>query len=259
MSILHEIIERNREALSERKKVLPSSLIDRQKEARRHGCDFATALAAPGPNIIAELKKASPSKGIIRQDFDFLEFALEYQRNGAAAISVLTEPYYFQGSPNYLSEVAAQVNIPLLRKDFIFDPYQITEAVYLGADAILLIVAALETDHYRELLAAAAENRLAVLSEVHTMEELATAVECDAQIIGINCRNLKTFSTDPELTARLLREIPDDRIRIAESGIRTREQMLRFAALGANGFLIGETLMRAASPGVKLRELLQDT
>lgn len=255
MNILTEIIEKNRKALDERKLTLPLEKIRADKESCRHGASFANALRAPGFNIIAELKKASPSKGLIRPNFDFERIAVEYEKNGAAALSVLTEQFYFQGSPDYLSMISELVKIPLLRKDFIFDPYQIEEAVYLGADAILLIAAALDKRDFTLLYQTAKENGLDVLSEVHSMPELEMVLECGADIIGINCRDLKTFKTDLELTERMLRDIPNDKIKIAESGLSNHKELVEFGQLGANAFLIGETLMRAASPGNKLREL----
>ncbi|MFA7230854.1 MAG: indole-3-glycerol phosphate synthase TrpC [Victivallaceae bacterium] len=256
MNILEQIIDHNRTALAERKKVLPLEKIREQKENFRHGKDFAAALRKPGLNIIAELKKASPSKGLIRENFDYENICVDYERNGAAALSVLTEQFYFQGSPDYLKTISGLVNIPLLRKDFIFDSYQIEEAVYLGADAILLIAAALDKPAFTELYRTAEENRLDVLSEVHTMDELEMALDCGANIIGVNCRNLKTFATDLELMGRMLQAMPPEKIRVAESGLRNHDDLLKFASQGANAFLIGETFMRAEKPGDELKKIL---
>ena len=249
MNILEKIIAVNRETL---KKV---SLPERQRPVREKL--FAEALSrADRLNVIAELKKASPSKGLIREDFRPLELAKELENAGAAALSVLTEQFYFKGSLEYLKTVAANVNIPVLRKDFIFDEYQLREAVAFGADAVLLIAAALPQDTFRTLLEKAFELNLEVLTEVHTMAELDFVLSTDAEIIGINSRDLKTFKTDLELTRKMLSSIPDNKVRVAESGIFNHDDLVELRGQGANAFLIGEALMRVESPGRRLKDLL---
>lgn len=248
MNILEEIIATNREAL--KKAPLPE-----RKRLLRKKC-FANALRQDALNVIAELKKASPSKGLIRKEFLPLELAEELENAGAAALSVLTEQFYFKGSLEYLKIVSAKVNIPILRKDFIFDEYQIREAAAFGADAVLLIAAALPEDTFRKLLAAAAEFDLEVLAEVHSMAELDFVLSTDAEIIGINSRNLKTFKTDLELTKKMLGSIPAEKVKVAESGIFNHADLVELKGQGADAFLIGEALMRAESPGRRLKELL---
>ena len=248
MNILEKIIATNREALS--KEPLP----ERTRLVRKK-C-FANALRRDALNVIAELKKASPSKGLIREEFLPLALAKELESSGAAALSVLTEQFYFRGSLEYLKTVSAEINIPILRKDFIFDEYQIKEASAFGADAVLLIAAALSKDTFERLLNAAFEADLEVLTEVHTMAELEFVLSTDAEIIGINSRNLKTFKTDLELTKRMLSSIPNDKVKVAESGIFVHADLVELKKQGADAFLIGEALMRAESPGQKLKELL---
>jgi indole-3-glycerol phosphate synthase len=248
MNILEKIISTNREALKE------YSLPERTRPVRNK-C-FANALSKDGFNVIAELKKASPSKGLIREEFLPLELAKELENSGAAALSVLTEQFYFKGSLEYLKTVSAEINIPILRKDFIFDEFQIEEAAAFGADAILLIAAALPEDTFKRLLKCAFENDLEVLTEVHTMAELEFVLSTDAEVIGINSRNLKTFKTDLELTKKMLSSIPDDKVKVAESGIFNHSDLVELKGQGADAFLIGEALMRAESPGQRLKELL---
>ncbi len=248
MNILEKIIATNREAL----KTYPLPVRER---AVRNKC-FANALSNDGFNVIAELKKASPSKGLIREEFLPLQLAKELESAGAAALSVLTEQFYFRGSLEYLKIVAEEIEIPLLRKDFIFDRFQIKEAAAFGADAVLLIAAALPEDTFKRLLDTAFERDLEVLTEVHTMAELEFVLTTDAEVIGINSRNLKTFKTDLELTRKMLSLIPDDKVKVAESGIFEHSDLVELRKQGANAFLIGEALMSAKSPGQKLKELL---
>ncbi len=248
MNILEKIIATNREALKR-------GLLPERRRPVRKKC-FANALRQNGFNVIAELKKASPSKGLIRQEFMPLELAKELENAGAAALSVLTEQFYFKGSLEYLRTVAKEINIPILRKDFIFDEFQIQEAAAFGADAILLIAAALPENTFKKLLKAAFDANLEVLAEVHTMAELEFVLSTDAEIIGVNSRDLKTFKTDLKLTKRMLGSIPDDKVKVAESGIFNHTDLVELKGQGANAFLIGEVLMRAESPGQKLKELL---
>jgi indole-3-glycerol phosphate synthase len=206
--------------------------------------------------IIAEVKKGSPSKGIIRADFDPLAVAETYQENGACCLSVLTDEHFFYGHLRNLGLIREAVSLPLLRKDFICDPYQILEARVAGADAILLIVAMLDGGQLMEFLAQAAELQLDVLLEVHDEAELETALQTDCALIGINNRSLRTFTTDLATTERLLPRIPADRFVVAESGLHSRADILRLQQAGARGFLIGEALMREADIGGKLRTFL---
>jgi len=209
-----------------------------------------------GTAVIAEVKKGSPSKGVIRMDFDPVVIADTYAANGAACLSVLTDEHFFMGRLEYLAEIRKRVAIPLLRKDFIFDRYQVIEARAAGADAILLIAAMLDLSGLKEFSTLAHELGLDVLLEVHDEKELETALRTDCRLIGINNRNLNTFKTDLGTTERLLRLIPGDRFTVSESGINTRNDIVRLQNAGAKAFLIGESLMREADIGKKLRELI---
>lgn len=214
--------------------------------------------------VIAEVKKASPSKGIIREDFNPMDIALQYEKSGASAISVLTEEHFFLGSPKYLQEVHRAVSIPVLRKDFLLDPIQIPEARALGADAVLLIAAFLEKGKLRMLLEASSDFGLDALVEVHSESELEDAMKSGARIIGINNRNLKTFHVDFETTFKLLpslrrtSEQPSDggTIVVSESGISNHEQVTRLSEAGVDAILVGESLMRSDDIGGKLQTLL---
>jgi indole-3-glycerol phosphate synthase len=206
--------------------------------------------------IIAEVKKGSPSKGVIRADFDPLEIALIYQNNGATCLSVLTDEHFFLGHLNYLALIREQVSLPLLRKDFIFDPYQIYQARAAGADAILLIAAMLELSQLREFYAIARELSLDVLLEVHDEKELETALQTDCNLIGINNRDLRSFVVDISTSERLAALVPPGRLLVAESGITRRDEIVRLTEKGLHAFLIGESLMREEDIGAKLQELL---
>lgn len=219
---------------------------------------FARKLAGIERRIIAEVKKASPSKGLIRADFDPVTIARDYAAHGASAISVLTEERFFQGSLRYLEEIRAAVEVPLLRKDFTLDPYQIVEAKSCGADAVLLIAAMLDGRLMANLRAQANELKLDTLIEVHTEKELDAAVEAGAQMIGVNNRDLKTFQVSLATTERLAPLIPPGTPAVCESGIDSLEQIRRVEQWGIHVFLIGESLMRAPEPGKKLAELLKD-
>lgn len=212
--------------------------------------------AAGRTRIIAEVKKASPSKGVIRVDFEPVKIARIYQEKGAAAISVLTEERYFQGSLDYLAAIRGEVAIPLLRKDFIVDPFQVYEARVAGADAILLIAACLDRAQMEDLAGLAAELGLDVLTEVHNHRELEKTLLVGAEIIGINNRDLHSFKTDIATTEKLLREIPSGKVVVSESGINTRADIDRLQAVGVHAFLIGEAMMREADIGAKLQSLL---
>ncbi len=219
--------------------------------------DFKAALAEPGiVNLIAEVKRKSPSKGIIREDFDPLEIAKTYARNGASAISVLTDHEFFGGDLSYLSTIRNAVDLPLLRKDFTIDEYHIYQARVAGADAVLLIVAILTPEQLREFIEIARHLNLAVLVEVHTQTELNISLDVGAEIIGINNRDLKTFHTDIATSFHLRKSIPDDRIVVSESGIYTREDVIRLGEAEMDAILVGESLMGSADIGWKVRELL---
>ena len=219
--------------------------------------DFKAALAAPGAvSLIAEVKKKSPSKGVIREDFDPVEIAKTYAQNGASAISVLTDHEFFGGNLDYLSRIRNAVGLPLLRKDFTIDEYHIYQARVAGADAILLIVAILTAEELRGFIGIAGHLNLTALVEVHTQAELEIALDVGAEIIGINNRDLKTFHTDIAASFHLRKSIPDDRIVVSESGIYTREDVLRLGEADVNAILVGESLMRSADIGGKVRELL---
>jgi len=213
---------------------------------------FAAALARQPPAIIAEVKKASPSKGVIRADFDPVAIACRYAACGAAAISVLTEPRFFQGDGTHLESIRAAVEVPLLRKDFLFDAYQVAEARAWGADAVLLIVAMLDDTALGALLAAAHEAGLDALVEAHTAPEVDRAVAAGATLIGVNNRDLQTFVTTLETAERLRRHIPAGVLAVAESGIETGAHVARMAAAGYDAVLVGESLMRAPDPGAAL-------
>jgi len=223
--------------------------------------DFAGALRArvadDRPAVIAEVKKASPSKGVIRADFDPVAIARRYAACGAAAISVLTEERHFQGSPAHLEAIRAAVDVPLLRKDFIVDPYQIYESRAFGADCILLIAAVLEEGLIRDLEALAFELGMAVLVEVHDRDELQRALRLRTPLLGINNRNLRTFEVTLDTTLGLLDEVPRERLLVTESGILANADVERMRKAGVHAFLVGEAFMRAPDPGMALAELFR--
>jgi indole-3-glycerol phosphate synthase len=212
--------------------------------------------ATSGIRLLAEVKKASPSKGLIRADFDPVKIAKIYETSGVSAISVLTDEKYFQGHADYLKAVRAAVQIPVLRKDFIVDPYQIYEARAWAADAILLIVAALSPTQISEYAALASDLGMAALVEVHTLGELDVALNSGADIIGVNNRNLQTFETTLKTSIELASRIPADRVLVSESGIFSRADVLRLMEAGVDAILVGESLMRETDPGIKVKELL---
>lgn len=247
-NILDTIVAKLRPTVEERKKLHPIDDFTTPPPAR--------SLRDALPGVIAEVKKASPSKGLIRPDFRPVELALELEEAGAAALSVLTEPNYFLGSLDYLRDVAEAVQIPCLRKDFVFDDYQLREAREAGASAVLLIAAMLDQPTLVRLAENARSYGLDVLGEAHDADEVKRLLDSPATLIGVNARNLKNFSTDLSRVAELLALVPPERCPVAESAIRCADDIVRLREAGARGFLIGETLMRAARPGEKLRELL---
>jgi indole-3-glycerol phosphate synthase len=235
---------------------MKARLGDREDQPRGFERALRDAALSGWTPVIAEVKKGSPSKGVIRPDFDPLDIASIYQNNGATCLSVLTDEHFFLGHLRYLALIREQVALPLLRKDFIFDEYQIFEAAAGGADAILLIAAMLEPAQLAELLGVAGELYLDVLLEVHDEKELAMALATDCGLIGINNRSLHTFATDLATTERLAPLIPAERLIVAESGINSRADVERLQAAGAGAFLVGESLMREEDIGAKLQELL---
>ncbi len=259
MTILDEIIAKNRTLLEQQKQQIPQTEVIAEAEKAPSRPSFKAAFAEPEKvRIIAEMKKASPSKGLIRPDFDpdFLSRAIE--RGGAAAMSVLTEKLYFKGDPEYLKTAVRNTNIPILRKDFIFDEYQIYEAKAWGASAILLIAAALPQSELQKLFDCATGLGLDILCEAHTRDEVLTLLDVGAEIIGINSRDLKTFKTDLKVAETMIQTIPDTHVKIAESGINTADDIKNLLRTGASGFLIGESIMREADPGEALAKLIEE-
>lgn len=261
--ILKKIVTHKWEELAAVKAAMPladlqARCADRDDPPRGFEAALRKAGRLGGTAVIAEVKKGSPSKGLIRPDFDPEAIAAVYEDNGAACLSVLTEKRYFLGDLSYLALIRERVGLPLLRKDFIFDPYQVYEARYAGADAILLIAAMLDLNELRNLSALAGELCLDVLLEVHDRDELETALRTDCTLIGINNRDLRTFVCDLATTEHLAPLVPPERLIVAESGIHGRGDIVRLQQAGAGAFLIGESLMREPDVGAKLQKLLAD-
>ena len=257
--ILDEIIKRTKADLEKRKIEFPEEWLGRSLAYNPFmPKDVKSALCSTEENpyrIIAEIKKASPSKGVIREDFDPIVIAQQYEKGGADSLSVLTEPHYFQGDKEYLGMVRRYVNLPLLRKDFIVDKYQILEALVFGADYILLIAAALSRKELKELYEYALHLGLDVLVEIHNKSDLIKATFAGAQIIGINHRNLETFEMDMSLSEKLIPLIPKGKIIVAESGIHDHETVVELSKIGADAFLVGEHFMRQDDITAALRAL----
>ena len=256
--VLDDIVKAKMKELARRKrKVSLSRMKERAVQRGVRTLDFAAALKGEGVQLIAEVKRSSPSRGVLRPDLDHVELARTYAANGAAAVSVLTEEQYFGGSPEQLTEVREAIaSVPVLMKDFIFEPYQIYEARACGADALLLIAAMLSSLQLEELLSLSRALGMRCLVEVHDEEELERALSCGAMILGINNRDLRTFKIDLETTGRLRPLIPPDRIVISESGIRDRGDMERLRSWRVNAVLVGETLVTAPDVAAKMKELL---
>ncbi len=255
--ILDTIIARTIKDLDSRKRAVSLDQLISTIEDQGPARDFLSALARPDAvNIIAEVKKASPSKGVIRPDFDPVTIARSYRDNGAQAVSVLTEEHFFQGHLDYLAMIRREIDIALLRKDFIVDPYQVYEARAAGADAFLLIAAVLDTEQLRALIRLGSSLGMHALVEIHTAAELKKAVHAESNIIGINNRNLNTFETTVETSLQLRPLIPTGIVTVSESGISTPDDIRRLRSCGIDAFLIGESLMRASEPGRKLCEFL---
>ena len=255
--ILDTIIAHKRKELAAEQAQIPLATLEKAVMHLRPTRDFRGALTGNGPvKLIAEVKKKSPSKGVIREDFHPVSIAETYVENGAAAISVLTDTHFFAGELDYLRAIREAVDVPLLRKDFTIDPYHIYQARAAGADAILLIVAALTPAALRTFMEVADSLALAALVEVHTSEELAVALDVDAQIIGINNRDLRTFRTDIATTFRLRDAIPGDKVVVSESGIYAPEDVTKLQEAGVHAMLVGESLMRSPDIGAQVRRLL---
>lgn len=254
--ILDDIVEKRREQLEREKEKFPlEDMKEMALNSRRVSLDFKAALKADGISIISEVKKASPSRGIISEDFRPTEQAKAYEEAGADAISCLTEEHFFKGADKYLADIRASVNLPILRKDFIFDEYQIYEAKVLGADAVLLIAAILSEEELIKLSRLAASLGLFCLTEVHNEEELQKVVRCKCDIIGINNRDLKTFHVDLNTTKRLAKLVPYDAVLVSESGMKNGNDIKEVKEYGADAALIGETLMRSGDIKNTINEL----
>jgi indole-3-glycerol phosphate synthase len=255
-AILTEIAEHVRGVVRRRRHEMPLAALRDRPSYSTPARGFASALAGDSRRIVAEVKKASPSKGLIRPDFDPVSIARAYAAHGASAISVLTEERFFHGSLGALEQIHQAVQLPVLRKDFILDSYQLVEAKSYGADAVLLIAALLEAASLRDLREQATALGLDAVLEVHTAAELDAALRAGAQIVGLNNRDLRTFEVDLAVSETLARLLPPGVMAICESGIDSAAQIRRVEAWGIHAFLIGESLMRAPEPGKKLRELL---
>jgi len=257
--ILKKIVARKREEITERSARRPveelNATLDAADPPRGFAEAIAAKLAAGQAGVIAEIKKASPSKGVLREDFRPADIARSYEQGGAACLSVLTDVDFFQGSDDYLKQARAACTLPVIRKDFIVDPYQVYEARAMGADCILLIVACLDDAALTELNTLAHDLGMDVLIEVHDAEELERALQVENRLLGINNRNLRTFDVSLQTTLELLPRIPGDRIVVTESGIHTPEDVRLMRGSDVHAFLVGEAFMRVAEPGERLREL----
>lgn len=254
--ILSQIVARKRERLQQAKQRFPFTHLRAELPTITDSGRFISALRRESINIIAEIKRRSPSKGLIRENFDPVSIARNYTMGGAAAISILTEEDFFDGSLEYLRAVRDIAPLPLLRKDFIFDEYQLYEAVHAGADAILLIAAMLDGTQFNDLLQTAHSLGLDALVEIHDREEAEKVMRYDVRLLGVNNRDLRTFVTDLNTSLTLAAQLPRTLTLVSESGIKTREDIERLRAAGFHAFLIGEELMRAEDEGAALRALI---
>ncbi len=256
MSVLDRIVDDTRDEVKRRRKSVPLKELESVLERRAEGFrPFSEALTRPGVSLIAEHKRRSPSAGVIRDGSDVAEVVRAYERGGAAALSVLTEPFHFGGSLDDLRAARVATSLPVLRKDFIVDRYQLYEAAAAGADAVLLIVAALELNDLADLLHEAAALDLDAVVEVHDERELEAALEVESDVLGINNRDLSDFTVDIERTYQLLADVPAGKTVVSESGFSTREQLDELERVGVDAVLIGETLMRALDIEAACREL----
>lgn len=258
-NILDEILSVKAEQVKAARHLRSEADLLREAQARQDVRGFALAIedkiAAGKPAVIAEIKKASPSKGLLRENFNPAQIAASYAAAGAACLSVLTDVKFFQGSHDYLRQARAACSLPVLRKDFMIDPYQVISARAMGADCILLIVAALEPSRMQELEACAMELSMDVLVEVHNAQELAAALMLKTSLLGVNNRNLKTFDVSLQTTLGLLEQIPAGKRVVTESGILSRDDVQLMREHGIDAFLVGEAFMRAEDPGTALRQL----
>ena len=257
MTILERILEVKRAEIAAAKLRAPLPELERRAKAAGAPRDFAAALRARNPAVIAEIKKASPSRGVLREQFDPAAIARSYEAAGGACLSVLTDERFFQGAAAHLVAARAACSLPVLRKDFVVESYQVWESRAMGADCILLIAACLSKDQMRELERLAHELAMAVLVEVHDAGELDAALALSTPLVGINNRNLKSFETRLETTLELLPRIPRNRMVVTESGILTGDDVARLRNAGLHAFLVGEAFMRAPDPGAALRALFQ--
>jgi indole-3-glycerol phosphate synthase len=255
VTILDRILEVKRAEIAAAKRKVPQAELENQSFAPPR--DFVGALRAKNPAVIAEIKRASPSKGVLRADFDPAAIARSYEQAGAACMSVLTDAQFFQGSPVHLKAALGASRLPVLRKDFVIDPYQVFESRAMGADCILLIAACLSAGQMTELESVARGLGMAVLVEVHDAAELERALRLETPLIGVNNRNLQTFETRLETTLELFPRVPKTRLVIAESGILSRADVARLRDGGVSAFLVGEAFMRAADPGQALAKLFE--
>lgn len=254
--MLEKIVALKKEMVEQRKKVLPLSCLKERIARQRPPLDFASALVGDHIRLIAEVKQASPSRGVLNPNLNPTKLAKTYAEGGAAAISVLTEENYFKGSIDYLAAIREVVRLPLLRKDFIFDPYQVYESRAYGADALLLIAAILSRPQLEELLSLSHSLGLRCLVEVHKENEVERAVRSKARIIGINNRDLDTFNVDINTTRRLRPLIPKEKIVVSESGVKSRKDIEKLRKWGVNAILVGEALVTAGDVLTKMKELL---
>ena len=261
-TILDRIVETKGRELERRKREEPLAALKERIRALPVPLNLSGALMGDGMRLIAEAKKASPSKGLLRESYNPTALATAYADNGAAAVSVLTEVDHFQGSLAHLETVKdalRPLSVPVLRKDFLFDPYQVYEARAYGADALLLIVAILTPKCLKELLEVSRSLWVQALVEVHNEDEMETALEAGAEVIGVNNRDLRTFDTDISLTERLAPQVPRGKIVVSESGIRSHDDLVRLRRAGVHAVLVGEALVTSADPGAKVGELLRGT
>ena len=255
--ILDQIIAVKRKEVEQAKARVPLSELKKQSASAGQLRNFKEAISQPGKlNLIAEIKKASPSKGLLREDFEPVKIAKTYQACGASALSILTDKEFFQGELSFLQAVRAAVNLPILRKDFIIDQYQLYESVCAGADAVLLIARILSPDELKEFYSLCTELKLGTLCEVHDEQDLEKVLRCGCETIGINNRNLKTFEEDLQVSARLCKEIPDDKIVVSESAIRNLKDVKYLEGLGISAVLIGEAFMRSEDIEAKVKQLM---
>lgn len=256
--LLEAIVAATRKSVERRRAREARTAVEARARRAPHGTAFRDALARTGPvNIIAECKRRSPSRGVLRADYDPVAIARRYEQAGAAAVSVLTEPTFFDGALEHLAAIRDAVSLPLLRKDFIVDEYQLTEAIAAGADAVLLIVAALTDEQLARLHEEATTLGLAVLVEVHALQELERAVQAGASIIGVNNRNLRTLEVDVRASESIAERLPKDIVAVSESGLKSSSDIARMKELGYNAFLIGERFMTAADPGEALAAVVR--